>query len=81
MAVVLTSATRQNPLPCQHFIARVDSTDLGRTVFVPITMADISVPLTDDDLVSVLKAWAKYQVASGKTLGQLVGGTIFTVLP
>ena len=81
MAVVLTSATRQNPLPCQHFIARVDSTDLGKTVFVPITMGDINAPITDDDLVAVLKLWARYQIASGKTLAQLVGGTIFSVIP
>lgn len=81
MAVILTSATRENPLPCQHFVARVDAADLGRTAFVKITMADINAPITDDDLVSALKLWARYQIANGKTLGQLVGGTIFTVLP
>lgn len=81
MAVVLTSATRENPNPCQHFIARVDSTDLGKTVFVRITMGDVTAPITDDDLISVLKLWARYQLANGKTLAQLVGGTIFSVIP
>lgn len=81
MAVILTSATRQNPIPCQHFVARIDAADLGRTAFVQITPEDIAAPITDDDLVSALKLWARYQIARGKTLGQLVGGTIFSELP
>lgn len=80
MAVVLTSATRVRPIPCQHFLATV-TIDGGRTVQTEITMADLVGAMTDEELKAVLKLWARYEVANGKTLAQLVGGTIFSVIP
>jgi hypothetical protein len=81
MAVVLTSATRQNPAPCQHFIARIDAADLSRTVFVSITVDELTGAISDDDFRAVLRVWARYHTSKGKTLGQLVGQTIFAEIP
>lgn len=79
MAVVLQSASRERPLPCQHFLATV--ADGARTVQVRITMQDLLGSITDEEVAAVLKLWARYQLANGKTLGQLAGGTIFSVIP
>lgn len=79
MAVILQAATRERPLPCQHFLATV--ADGARSVQVRVTMADLLSPITDDEMQAVLKLWARYQIANGKTLGQLVGAPIFTVIP
>jgi hypothetical protein len=81
MAVVLTSATRLNAAPCQHFTARVDIADLSRTIFVNVNVADLMDPMTDEEIAATLRLWARYQIAKGKTLAQLVGGTIFSVIP
>jgi hypothetical protein len=80
MAVILQSAVRRNPNPCMHFLATLVA-DGARSVDVEITTAELSDPITDDDLRSVLKVWARYQVSRGKNLGQLVGQTIFPTIP
>lgn len=80
MAVVLTSATRAHALPCAHFTAQVDI-DGARSVVLTITVADLAGPISDDEIRTLLKLWARYQSANGKALAQLPGGTIFSVLP
>lgn len=80
MAVVLTSGTRQNPPPCQHFSV-VCTIDGSRTETLLVDVSSLSDPITDDEMTAVLRVWAKRQIQRGKTLAQLIGQTIFTDVP
>lgn len=80
MAVVLTSAVRQNPSPCQHFLATITA-DGTRTVQVIVTMDDVLGPIGDDEIRALVKLWARYHTGRGKTLGSLVGQQIFAEIP
>ncbi len=80
MAVVLTSGTRVNSAPCQHF-STVVTVDGGNTINILIDANTLTDPVTDEEYAAVMRVWGKYQRSKGKTLAQMVGGTIFAVLP
>ena len=80
MAIVLTSGTRVNNAPCMHF-ATVVTIDGSRTINVQIDANTLNDPMTDAEAETILRVWARYQRSQGKTLAQMVGGTIFPNLP
>lgn len=80
MAVVLTSGARVNPAPCMHFDTVV-TVDGGRTINIRIDANTLNDPVTDEEYETVMRIWGKYQRSRGKTLAQMVGGTIFPAIP
>jgi hypothetical protein len=80
VAVILATAGRINASPCNHYSGTVVA-DTVRTVTVTLSAAELAEQITDDEVRAVLKLWARYQISRGKTLGQLVGKTIFPDIP
>jgi hypothetical protein len=73
MAVVLQTAVRQNPSPCDHFVATIVADGGVRSVDVPITTADLAGAISDDEFRAVLKAGRHH------TKGQNAGATGETI--
>lgn len=80
LAVVLESAARANPAPCDHFSV-VINVDSARSVVVQIYRSDLPGPITDEEIAAMLKLWARYHTSRGISLTQLVGKTIFQEIP
>lgn len=80
VALTLQSAVRANPAPCQHFVVTLN-VDGVRTITVELAAGTLDDPVTDDDLQALLKLWGRYQRSKGKTLAQMIGGTLFAELP
>ena len=78
MAVILQSAARQNPAPCDHWSVTVNAENGLKVVTVSMTSAEVEEPVTDEDVRSLLKTWARYRrQVKGNSWAQLVGGVIF----
>lgn len=76
MSVILQSATRVSPAPCNHFSVTVN-VDGAHAVTFQINGTDLSTPITDEEVTAVLKLWARYRISRGQSLASLIGGTIF----
>ena len=78
MAVLLQSAVRQGPPGCDHYAVTVNVENGLRVVTVAMTAAEASEPISDEDIKTVLKCWARYRrQVKGNTWASLVGGVIF----
>lgn len=74
MPLSVTTAVRENPVPCGHFLVTLDVDNGLRTHTFRMELSEAQSPITDAELAAFVKVAVRYHVQiKGRAFGYLVG--------